>query len=528
MDNLEKFIKQLIKNRLTTREELENLKRSFSEQTKTPLFTNTELLKAYHKLTKNQRIKKDPLIEKLLKTRPMRSLSGIVNITVLTKPFGCPGKCIFCPLEKGFPKSYLKGEPAADRAYDLNFDPFWQVLKRLEMLKDQGHPTDKIELRIVGGSWSFYPKTYRNFFIKKCFEAANQFNNKRKIKSASLEKTLSLNEKAKSRIVGASVETRPDMITPEELRHLRKLGITMVEIGVQTIFDDILKLNQTGLTSEIIALATKRLKDAGFKVLYHLMPNLYGSDLEKDEKMFEIVFNDPRFQPDWLKIYPVVVLKNSKLFSLWQKGQYIPYSDEELKNLLIRIKTKLPYWVRVARIIRDIPAQKIVAGTKLSNLREIIQREMKERGLVCHCIRCREVKGEYDPSEKIYLFKDEYQSANGKEVFLSLENKERTKLFSHLRLRMPSFDEKPIFKSLEGAALLREIKTYGEMVPIDERKIAPQHRGLGKRLVEEAEKITKNEFKLKKLAVIAGVGVREYFRKLGYKLKDTYMIKNLD
>lgn len=507
---------------------MEELKRIMAEKFKKPLITQTELLKAYHKLLENKSIKRNEVLEKILKTRPMRSLSGIVNITVLTKPFGCPGRCIFCPFEKGFPKSYLKGEPAADRAFDLKYDPYLQVTKRLEMLKNQGHPIDKIELRIVGGSWSFYPKSYGRWFIKRCFEAANNFNNKRTRKNLSLEEVFKINEKSKARIVGVSIETRPDLINEEEIKRLRLLGVTMVELGVQTVFNDIHQLNNTGLNNEIISRATFLLKEAGFKVLYHLMPNLYGSNFEKDLKMFDIVFNDERFKPDWLKIYPVVVLKNTHLYQLWQEKKYRPYSDKELKDLLIRAKIKMPYWVRIARVIRDIPAPKIVAGTKISNLREIIQREMKEKGLQCHCIRCREVKENYNPKEKIYLFREDYQASNGQEVFLSFENKDRTRIFSLLRLRKPSFSIPPIFPALKDAALLREIKTYGELVPLSERKIAPQHRGLGKKLIEEAEQITKKEFRLKKLAVIAGVGVRDYFRKLGYKLKDTYMVKKLD
>lgn len=499
-----------------------------AEKFKKPLISQVELLKAYHKLLKNKIIKKQPTLEKILITRPMRSLSGIVNITVLTKPFGCPGQCIFCPFEKGFPKSYLKGEPAADRAYDLKFDPYWQVTKRLEMLKEQGHPIDKIELRIVGGSWSFYPKYYQQWFIKRCFEAANNFNSKKQSKKPTLDAVFKINEKSKARIVGVSIETRPDLINEQEIKRLRKLGVTMVELGVQTIFDDVHKLNKTGVNAQIIERATFLLKEAGFKVLYHLMPNLYGSDFKRDLKMFEIIFTDERFKPDWLKIYPVVVLENTPLYNLWRQHKYHPYSDKRLKELLIKAKIKMPYWVRIARIIRDIPAQKIVAGTKLSNLREIIQKEMKNRGLVCHCIRCREVKENYDPKEKIYLFREDYEASGGKEIFLSFENKSRTKIFSLLRLRKPAFLSPSIFPVLKDAALLREIKTYGELVPLSEKKLAPQHRGLGKKLIQEAEHIVKKEFKLKKLAVIAGVGVRGYFRKLGYYLEDTYMVKKLD
>jgi len=473
-----------------------------------------------------------------LKKRPIRSLSGIVNISVLTKPYFCPGKCIFCPIEENFPKSYLSGEPAADRARTLNFDPFLQVKTRVQNLQEIGHFTDKIELRIIGGTWSVYPIDYRYWFVKECFLAANNKikKQKRKIKEnlfqlkKELLKEQKKNEKAKNRIVGISIETRPDFISENEVKILRELGVTMVEMGVQNVFDEILEKNQCGFSSEKISEATKILKDAGFKILYHLMPNLPGSDLEKDEKMFEIVFHDGRFKPDWIKIYPTVVVKGAKLYQIWKEGNYKPYSDEELIEFLIKIKTNLPRWVRIARIMRDIPAKKIEAGCKISNLRQKIQEIMKKRKLKCKCIRCREVRENYNPGEKIYLFREDYDASEGKEIFLSFENKNRSKLFSFLRLRIPSqifSGKKHFLPVLENSAIIREIKTLGELVPIGEKGFSPQHRGLGKKLIKEAEEIAKKEFKVKKVAVISGVGARDYWRKLNYKLKESYMIKKI-
>jgi len=520
----EKIIKELIRAKVKDQEELTAFKRKISEKHKIKTLSNFELFEFYQKLLKKRRIKRSKKLEKILKTRPIRSLSGIVNISVLTKPYPCPGKCIFCPSEKGMPKSYLSGEPAAERAKTLKFDPYLQVKKRIEMLKFEGHPTDKIELRIVGGSFTFYPKKYQEWFVKRCFDGANGK------KSKNLEEAQKKNEKAKNRIVGISIETRPDLINEEEVKWLRKLGVTMVEIGVQSVFDEILEKNETGLNVEKIARATKILKDAGFKVLYHLMPNLMGSDPKLDKKCFEIVFSDERFKPDWIKIYPTVVTKESRLYKFWKEGKYKPYSDEELIKLLIQVKKELPYWVRVTRILRDIPAPKVVAGCKISNLREVVKREMEKRGISCHCIRCREVRERYDPKEKVYLFREDYQASGGKEIFLSFENRERTKLFSYLRLRIPSqiFEgRKHFIPTLENSAIIREIQTLGEMVPIEKKKIAPQHRGLGKKLVKEAEKITKKEFGLKKIAVISGVGVRDYWRKLGYNLRETYMIRKI-
>ena len=484
-------------------------------------------------------------IENLLKTRPIRSLSGIVNISVLTKPYPCPGKCLYCPKEKGIPKSYVSGEPAVERAKKLNFDPYLQVKKRLEMLKSEGHPTDKIELRIAGGTWSYYPKKYQNWFILRCFQAANQnstnytmvenvllkehsfFSTLRRAAARVLEelrKEQKRNEKAKHRIVGLSIETRPDFINEKEIKRLRELGVTMVELGVQTIYDDVLKMNLRGHGVKEIILATKFLKDAGFKVLYQMMPDLPGSDLKRDEKMFEELFKNPDFQPDLLKIYPCAILKEAPLYRRWKKGQYKPYTKKQLINLLKSIKKKIPYYVRIQRISRDIPSQKILAGpAKISNLRQILLGAMGNENWQCHCIRCREVKEKYDPKEKLYLFHQDYEASDGEEIFLSFENKNRTKLYSLLRLRITS----------ENRAIIREIHTYGQLHSFKKTYrgrasvSSPQHKGLGKKLIRAAEKITKKEFNLNKIAVISGIGARDYFRKLGCRLQDTYMIKSL-
>jgi elongator complex protein 3 len=534
----EKVIKKLLKIKAKNKSELEKAKKEIAQELKINILSNFEILKWYQDLLRKKKIKRKKWLEKILKKKPIRSLSGIVNVSVLTKPFPCPGTCIFCPTEKGFPKSYLGGEPAAERAKKLDFDPFLQVKKRINDLKIAGHPSDKIELRIIGGTFSFYEKKYQAWFFKECFRGAN--NEKRKIQELErlnlrdlireLKNAQKRNEKAKNRIVGISVETRPDFITEKEVNWLRILGVTLVELGIQSVFNEILRKNKTKFSIENIVLATKLLKDAGFKVLYHLMPNLYGANFEKDLKTFEIVFSNENFKPDWLKIYPTVVTRESQLYKIWKNGKYKPYSEKELIKLLFMIKKALPYWVRVTRVFRDIPAPKIVAGCKISNLREVVKKEMEKRGFLCRCIRCREVREKYDPKEKIYLFREDYDASGGKEIFLSFENKERTKLFSYLRLRIPSqiFEGKKHFITvLENSAIIREIQTFGETLQISEKKVAPQHRGLGKKLIKEAEKIAKNEFNLKKIAAISGVGAREYWRKFGYKLKETYMIKTI-
>ena len=514
----------MIKDKAKTSADLAMTKRKIAKEIGASCPSNVKLLEVYHNLLQEKRIKRSETLEKLLIKKGVRSLSGVVVVAVLTKPYHCPGKCIYCPEEKGIPKSYLSGEPAVERAKTLRYDPYSQTSKRIDSLAKQGHPIDKIELRIIGGTWSSYPRQYQKHFIKKCFKAANEFNSVEKNINGSLEKEQKKNEKTKCRIVGISIETRPDLIDLKEIVNLRKLGVTMVELGVQTVFDDVLKKCQRGHQVKETISATELLKNAGFKIMYQMMPNLPGSNIKKDLNCFEDLFSNPRFKPDWLKIYPCLVCKNSGLYHLWKKKEYRSYSDKELIELIIKIKSMVPPWVRISRIIRDIPAFQIEAGCKISNLRETIQKELTARKLKCRCIRCREVKGEYNPQEKIYLFRQDYDASNGKEIFLSFENKKKTKLFAYLRLRISDNNLLPV---LRNSAIIRELHTFGQAVSVGKKDLAAQHKGLGKKLLKEAEKVSNKEFKLKKIAVISGVGVRDYFRKAGYRLKDEYMIKTL-
>ncbi len=504
MNKLELAIKDLIKGKVKTLADLDSAKRRVCKKYKITTPSNINLLKAYHNLLKNKRIKRNKNLEYLLVKRRVRSLSGIVNVSILTKPYYCPGKCIFCPSQEGVPKSYLKKEPAVQRAILTCFDPKKQIKARLDGLSMAGHPTDKIELRIIGGTWSYYDKKYQTWFITNCFACCN---NSKKV--SSLEKEQKKNEKAKHRIIGLTIETRPDYIDLKEIKRLRQLGVTRVELGVQSIYNDVLKKNKRGHSIKQTIKATRLLKDAGFKVSYQIMPNLPGSSFKKDVEMFKQLFSDSNFQPDLLKIYPLGLVRESILYKWYKKKRFKPYSRQKLIKLLIEIKKHIPYYVRIERIIRDIPSADIVAGgVKTSNLREIVQKQVD-----CKCIRCREVKENYDSKEKLHLFKKEYTASGAKEIFLSFENKSRTKLYALLRLRV-----------LKDSAIVREIHTYGQMVPIAEKRKAIQHKGLGKRLMKQAEKIAK-DFKVKKIAVIAGIGVRLYYRKLGYKLENTYMVK---
>lgn len=514
------LIKKLAERKLTDFNDWIKLKQKFTSELKIAPVSTADLIKSYQNLKKNRKIKINEFFEQKLKKRPVRSLSGVAVIAVLTKPWPCPGHCLYCPLEKGIPKSYLSGEPAVERAKALNYNPYLQVKKRIEMLKQGGHPTDKIELIVIGGTWSCLPKRYQTWFIKRCFEAANNLNSK------NLKQAQKINEKNKYRIIGLTLETRPDYITPQEIIRMRKLGCTRVELGVQIVDDKILIKNKRGhLVKEIIK-ATKLLKNAGFKICYHLMPGLYGSSPQKDLKKIKEIFTKQDFQPDMVKIYPCVVAKGSMLYKLFREKKYKPYSDKQLINLLIKIKSIIPPYVRVNRLVRDIPAWQIQGGSKISNLRELVQKEMKTRGLFCQCIRCREIKNEKIKIKDLKFIQREYLASDGKEFFLSFEEIKKNKIAAFLRLRLP-FIKNNFIKTLDQAALIREIHTYGQLVEINKKnKKAVQHLGLGKKLMNKAEKIARRN-NYKKMAVIAGIGVRRYYRSLGYKLKNTYMIKDL-
>ena len=508
------IIKQSIKNKIHSADDLSRLKRKYAKEYRVNIPTNAQLLKIYKKMIGAGEIKKNRNLEQILKIRAVRSLSGVAVVSVLTKPYPCPGKCLYCPTEKGMPKSYLSNEPAVMRAILNSFHPYKQVKMRLKALKNNGHPIDKIELIVIGGTWSYLPKKYQTWFIKQCFDAANG----RKAKS--LQQAQKINETAKNRIIGLTLETRPDFINKKEIERMRMLGATRIELGAQSLYDSILYYNHRGHGVKDSIYATKILKEAGFKICYHMMPNLPGSSIKKDLQMFKKLFSNPDFQPDMLKIYPCVVLKEAKLYKLWKQGGYKPYSDKQLANLLADIKKNIPYYVRINRLIRDIPSTSVVAGNKISNLRQIL----KNNNVVCRCIRCREAGHNKYTNEKIIMFRENYDGSNGQEIFLSFESPDRKILYAFLRLRINSANT--LF--LKNTVIIRELHTYGQTIPINQKSNAVQHKGLGKKLMTEAEKIVKKEFpRVKKIAVISGVGARQYYGKIGYKLQKTYMVKNL-
>jgi len=530
-----KIINELLVRQVSSNHEFYVLNRQISGRFNLPPQPKNELRSVYQELVKRKKIHPDKKFEQLLKVRATRTLSGVTPVTVLTKPYPCPGKCIYCPLEPGMPKSYLSTEPGAMRALANKFDPFDQVTNRMKALVINGHEPDKIELLVLGGTWSAYPWNYQKWFIKRCFEAANYFPYKldgksipKKIRSYNLKKAQKVNETAAHRIIGITLETRPDWVTAKETRRLRELGCTRVQLGIQILDDKILDVIQRGHQIKDSVIATRQLRENGFKIDFHVMQNLPGATPQKDKRTLQRIFQDPEFRPDQIKIYPTIVNQYAPLYEWWQSGKYQPYAEKKLFDLLIELKQLVPYYCRINRLIRDIPKESIQAGNQITNLREMLQTELKRKNLSCHCIRCREAKNNTEEIGKEKLFIDKYEASQGTEYFISLENKNRTTIFGFVRLRLNSTKNKVLFPELEEAALIRELHVYGQLVRHGDTSHAKiQHRGLGKKLMHEAEHIAKAEG-YKKMAVISGIGVREYYRKkLGYKLEGTYMTKKL-
>lgn len=519
---IDRLLEEAFKKGIKSQKDLQRLKNSYCVKYNISSPSNVDLIEGYRALLKKGKIRENKSFFDLIKKRKIRSQSGIANITVLTKPYACPGKCLFCPSEPDMPKSYLSNEPAMMRAILNDFDAYRQVENRLASLTKTGHPTDKVEMIISGGTFSYYPRDYRSDFVKSVYDALN------KKKSKSIAEAIKTNETVAHRCVGLSLETRPDWINKDEIKYMRELGATKVEIGIQTLDDEVLRLNRRGHGVQEIREAMRLLKDAGFKINAHIMPNLYGSDKKKDLQNFKNLFSNADFRPDWLKIYPCVVTPYSKLEKLLKEKKFKPYDNDELIDLLAEMKSFVPEYVRIARLYRDIPAESILGGSKLSNLRQYVFKKMNERGEKCLCIRCREIRDEKINMDKVELKEFKYESSGGKEHFLSFVDTEKDKLIAFLRLRIPSQiieNKKHFINELEDAAIIRELHTYGAHLPLkDHQKNAVQHRGFGKKLIEKAESIVKMN-KISKLAVISGVGVREYYKKRDFELEGTYMIK---
>ncbi len=480
------------------------------------------LVQTYQMLVESGEWQPDPSFLARIRMKPVRTLSGVTTVTVLTKPYPCPGKCIFCPTDVRMPKSYLPDEPGAMRGLQNEFDPFRQVATRLQSLQSTGHPTDKIELLILGGTFTAYRKDYQEWFVKRCFDALNEAD------SANLQDAHLQNESAAHRNVGLVIETRPDEITPQEMAWLRQLGVTKVQMGAQSLDDRILALNQRGHTAAETLRACALLRAGGFKIVLQWMPNLLGATPDTDRSDFARLWQDG-YAPDELKIYPCQLLANADLYAYWQRGEYSPYTTDELVHLIADIKPTIPEYCRVNRVIRDIPSTNVVEGNRRTSLRQDVLAELARRGQECRCIRCREVRGQPVDPEKLILRDHTYEAANAKEHFLQFVTPD-DRIAGYLRLSLPQEDAPDVTGSLPdlaGAALIREVHVYGQSLPVGgELSGAAQHIGLGTRLLDEASELARSRG-FKRLAVIAAVGTRLYYESRGFFRGEAYLVKPL-
>ena len=507
---IDELVAAILAGEVTTRQEVLRLKASLCKRhglSRVP--TNHELLAQVPEEDRD-------IVEPLLRNKPVRTISGVAPVAVMTSPSDCPhGRCTYCPggVVNDSPQSYTGREPAALRAAMNEFDPYRQTSSRLEQLRAIGHRTDKVDLIVMGGTFTSRPEEYQEWFVKRCFDAMNCSD------SDDLGAAHALNETARSRCVGLTVETRPDWFGAHQIQGSLRLGATKVEMGVQILDDAVLDGVRRGHRVSEVVEATRRAKDAGLKVCYHMMPGLPGSTREGDLDSFRRLFEDPRFRPDMLKIYPTLVVKGTELYELWAKGGYVPLSEEEGVPLVAEMKSMVPPWVRILRIQRDIPAGLIEAGIRKGHLRELVAERMTSEGRRCACIRCREVghrevaaSGD-EPTLKTIA----YDASGGREVFLSFERDGA--LVGYARLRFPGDDGE--------AALVRELHVYGPMVPIDADPGAEwQHRGYGERLLAECERLAIEDGR-SMVRVTSGVGVRGYYRSLGYAPQGPYMAKDV-
>ncbi len=558
-------------------------------------FSKSELIRAYRFLAPRQGWDDAEAFIDRVRMKPIRTASGVAPVTVLTKPFPCPGRCIFCPNDVRMPKSYLSREPGAQRAAQYEFDPYGQTLGRLLAFYYTGHKVDKVELIILGGTWSFYPVEYQIWFVKRCFDAMNDFDTFRddedavrllprgplrfaeltrevdgerlarsreagsepeddaepeddvsynRIVSAFLKERLAggmldlsetaawkeleaahqVNETAAARCVGLVVETRPDHLSPEEVVRIRRLGCTKVQIGFQSLDDRVLRMNRRGHDVAATRRAVAMLRRAGFKLHAHWMPNLHGSSPEADVVDFDRLFADPDFRPDELKVYPCSLIESAELMGPYRRGEWRPYSEEELVGVLESCLPRVPPWCRVTRVIRDIPGDDILTGNKITNLREVVEKRLRRQGRRLRDIRAREVRGrEIDP-ETLSLEVEEYRSSVGREIFLQFVTPE-DQIVGFCRLALP--DTEGEIAEIRHSAMIREVHVYGRVVSLgDQHRGRAQHLGLGTRLVEEAaQRAAESGFT--DLAVISAIGTREYYRRLGFADGPLYMHRPL-
>lgn len=511
------------------------------------------------------------LLEQLVK-KPVRTLSGVAPVTVLTRPYPCPGECIFCPSDVRMPKSYIASEPGCQRAEANAFDPYLQTWNRLRAFHGNGHRVDKVELLVLGGTWSFYPEEYRRWFILRCFEALNDFGAGRDRRAAALryppvvatEGSLARgrynrmvsralradgaaaasllwpwecaaweelqgaqreNETSACRCVGLVLETRPDHVSEAEVLCLRRLGATKIQIGAQSLSDEILRKNRRGHDVAASRRALRLLRATGFKLQVHWMANLYGATPAGDTADFELLFSDPDFRPDEIKLYPCSLIESAELMRFYQRGQWRPYTDSELLSVVTHCLAAVPRYCRVNRVIRDIPGTEIAAGSGVTNLRETAERELRARGVPLRDIRAREIRAERVDAAALQLHEENYATSTAREVFLEFVTPD-DRIAAFARLSLP---EKTCFlEELAGAALLRELHVYGAVAGFGEREMAKaQHAGLGRRLVHAAVARARASG-YRTLSVISAVGTRGYYRALGFRDGELYQHLALD
>jgi len=519
------------------------------------------LVHLYNHLVLEGEWEEDPALLLAIRMKPVRTLSGVTTVTVLTKPYPCPGNCIFCPTEECEPKSYLSDEPGARRALQNQFDPYAQVMSRLQALQAVGHPTDKIELLILGGTFTAYKCDYQAWFVERCFTAMNQSKvpalpgaddpvrelaawQTQSIPSLDETQAKLLNSHAENihsphRNVGLVMETRPDEINYPQLAWLRSLGATKLQIGAQSLDDRLLQINRRGHSVNQTVLAMLRMRAAGFKVVLHWMPNLLGATPTSDAQDFAKLWGDSEniggLCPDEIKIYPTQLLKNSELYQYYLRGEYQPYTEEQLVDLLAEIKATIPAYCRVNRVIRDIPSTNVVEGNRRTSLRLDVLLEMQRRGRTCQCIRCREVGNANVDPETLMVQDLVYQpqilagEARSVEHFLSY-NTPGNQLAGYLRLSLPadvSVQRNTELPDLTGAAIVREIHVYGQSLAVgSEQSGAAQHIGLGTELIHRAAELARQSG-FERMAVISAIGTRSYYHKRGFTQGDLYQVMDL-
>ena len=468
----------------------------------------------------------------VLRRKTTRIISGVTVVATMTKPYPCPQPepCAYCPggPAQGSPQSYTGHEPAAMRGTQNNFDPYEQVQSRVKQLTAIGHKVDKVELIIMGGTFPATPTEYQTWFIQRLLDSITGKN------SANLEEAKANAEASKTRNVGITVETRPDWAKQPHIDAMLGMGVTRIELGVQNPNDEIYRMVGRTHTVADVTEATQIAKDAGLKIVYHMMPGMPGSNPQKDIDAFKEIFTNPAFKPDMIKIYPCLAIAGTKAYQWLQEGTYKPYSTEEAATVIAEIKKFIPTWVRVMRVQRDIPARLILDGVKKSNLRQIVTEKLKAQGVQCQCIRCREVGHRLEADHvkpdlaNVKILTQQYDASGGKEFFISAEDPQNNVLLGYLRLRIPSEKAHRPEITAVPSAIVRELHVYGPLVPVGKHVAeAWQHKGYGVKLLEEAERITKEEYDLKKLLVISALGTKRYYMRFGFVHDGPYVSKPL-